>query len=105
MMRASAGGDRPAMAALRKMATVRKRVAKVLPSVSEGAGTARPHLPRISGARKSLVAVAGERCVLLNVRHAPIAIKLPRGAGLEAVSAANSLYVRPCFFNFFIRCF
>jgi transposase len=29
----------------------------------------------------------------------------PRGAGLEAVSAANSLYVRPCFFNFFIRCF
>ena len=42
------------------MATLRNREhrCKVLWRASEGAGTARPHLLRISGARKSVVAVA-----------------------------------------------
>ena len=43
---------------------------KVLWSGSEGAGPARPHLLRIFAARKSVVAVAGKRRVLLNVRYA-----------------------------------
>jgi len=33
----------------------------------------RPHLLRISSARKSVVAVTGSRRVSLNVRYAPIA--------------------------------
>jgi hypothetical protein len=55
---------------------------KVLWSLSEGAGTARPHLLRISGARKSVVAVAvaGGRCVLLNVRYAPVSTKFRSAA-------------------------
>jgi hypothetical protein len=36
-------------------------VAKVLPSASEGAGAALPHILRISGARKSVVAVTGRQ--------------------------------------------
>ena len=38
-------------------------------------GTAQPRLSRISGSRKSVVAVTGRRRVLLNVRYAPIATK------------------------------
>jgi hypothetical protein len=48
---------------------------RVLWSLLEGAGTARPLPLKTSGARKSVVAVTGRRCVLLNVR-APIATKL-----------------------------
>jgi hypothetical protein len=50
-------------------------VVRVLLRARVCAGTARPHLLRISGASKSGVAVTGERCVLLNVRYAPIATK------------------------------
>jgi hypothetical protein len=45
-----------------------------------GAGIARPHLSRISVARKSVVAVAGERCVLIDVRYVSIAAKFHRAA-------------------------
>jgi hypothetical protein len=50
---AKAGGER------RRMATLRKSVAKVLWRAPQTAGTAPPHLLRKSGARKSVVAVTG----------------------------------------------
>jgi len=71
--RASAGGDRLTMAALRTGSTV----AKVLWRARQTAGTARRHLSRIFAARKSVVAVTGG---LRNVRYSPIATKVRSAA-------------------------
>jgi hypothetical protein len=55
-------------------------VARVPSEGVRNRGTARPHLLKISGARKSVVAVAGRECVLLNARHAPMAGKFNSAA-------------------------
>jgi hypothetical protein len=57
------------------MAVPPQSVIRVLPRAWGTGGTARPHLLRISAARKFVVAVTGEQCVLLNVRYARIATK------------------------------
>jgi hypothetical protein len=81
-------------------------VVRVLWGVSPSAGTARPHLLRISGARKSVVAVTGQatlllrirsrksrlRCVLFDVRYVPVATEF-RSAGTRcAKNRSSSLF-------------
>ena len=51
---------------------------------SVNAGTARPHLLRISGARKSVVAVTGEAVRPINVRYAPTSDQVPQRSDMKA---------------------
>ena len=91
VMRASAGRDRPAKATLRRWWPSQDgKAVKVLWRAKGGCGAARPHLSSISSARKSVVAVAGRRCVPLNVRYvhrdqARQSSKMTRCAGSRAM--------------------
>jgi hypothetical protein len=65
-------------------------VGRVLWSASEGAGTARLHISRISDAEESVVAVSGRRCILFNVHFALRAAKTSHSAVRSFRCAENT---------------